>query len=223
MRVRPQVQGVLRHRGGSGLLTAHPPRARQGDQGEATPYTARMTESAQTDALVVYDVAGPRGQQVVVAPRSLATPVEDLRCFWDFSDSEGARIGFWGPDEVIVASFPGWYRADCELARLPEGWLPLPDRPGERWEDFDQEWYLAAMEEAGWVYVFQSDLVELTARVEGTARATPAPAPSAPGAVMVGGVEATWFRLPSEAFRTAWAQAQAQARHIVASRGPAGG
>jgi hypothetical protein len=172
--------------------------------------------------LVVYDIAGPRGRQMVVAARSLAAPVDEVRCFWDFSESEGARIGFWGPGEVVVASFPGWYRADCELARLPDGWLPLPDAPGERWEDFDQEWYLAAVEDDGWVYVFQSDLLGLTAAVEGTAEATPG---AVPGTVSVNGVESTWYRIPSEAFRAAWAQAQGQARRIVAGRGgsaPAG-
>jgi hypothetical protein len=171
---------------------------------------------ASSGALVVYDVAGPRGRQVVTAAKEFAAPVDELRCFWDFDDPEGARIGFWGPGETVIASFPGWYRAECDLARFPDGWLPLPDAPGERWEDFDREWYLAAQHDNGWVYLFQSDSVELSARVVGTVEAVAGPAA---GTVLVAGVEATWYRLPLDAFRAAWARAQAQARRIVASRG----
>jgi len=168
------------------------------------------------DQLVVYDVAGPRGQQVVTAARELAEEVVELRCFWDFDDPEGGRIGFWGPGDVVVASFPGWYRAECDLARFPDGWLPLPDKPGERWEDFDREWYLAAQRDGEWVYLFQSDLAELTARVEGSAEAV---AGSAPGTVEVNGVEGTWYRIGLDAFQAAWARAQSQAKRIVAQRG----
>jgi hypothetical protein len=32
-------------------------------------------------------------------------------------------------------------------------------------------------------------------------------------------VDATWYCIPAGAFRAAWAQAQAQARRIVAGRG----
>lgn len=168
------------------------------------------------DDLVVYDLAGPREEAIVHAPRSLAASIEDVRCFWDFDDPEGARLGFWGPGEVVVASFPGWHRADCELARLPDGWIPLPGTPGERWEDLDQNWYLATIEHDGWVYVFQSDLEEMTRTLHGSLRAAPG---SAPGFIRVGEVEATWFRIPALAFRQAWAQAQGQARRIVAGRG----
>ena len=166
--------------------------------------------------LVVYDLTGPRGQAVITAAADFAAPVEELRCFWDLSDPEGARLGFWGPDGAIVASFPSWYRADCDLARFPDGWLPLPDEEGPRGEDFDTDSFVSAQRHEGWVYVFQADLTELTARVSGT---VPAAVTPTPGTVEIEGLEASWYRMPLEAFRDSWGQAQGQARRMVATRG----
>ncbi|GAC1361553.1 MAG: hypothetical protein NVSMB32_00680 [Actinomycetota bacterium] len=165
--------------------------------------------------LVVYDLHGPRGQACVVADPSLAVPVPEVHCFWDFSDELGARIGLWTPEKVVIASFPGWDHADCEIARMPDGWVPLADGGG-RWEDLDQSWFLSTTEQEGWVYVFQSELDLLTQAVEGTVVAT---ATAKPGTLMVNGAEATWYRVPVDTFRAAWAQAQGQARRIVGSRG----
>lgn len=165
--------------------------------------------------LAVYDIAGPRSQAVVLADPALAAKVEQVQCFWDFSDESGARIGFWTPDKVVVASFPGWDHADCEIARMPDGWVPLAE-PGQLWEDLDQAWYLATQEHQGWVYLFQSELDLLSRAVEGTVVAAPG---EVPGALLVNGVDATWYCIPAGAFRAAWAQAQAQARRIVAGRG----
>ncbi|GAC1368773.1 MAG: hypothetical protein NVSMB32_13810 [Actinomycetota bacterium] len=164
---------------------------------------------------MVYDLAGPRGEAVALADPALATSVPEVQCFWDFSDELGARIGFWSPEKVVVASFPGWDHADCEIARMPDGWVPLAE-PGVRWEDLDQTWYLSTLEHEGWVYLFQSELDRLTQSVEGTVVAT---AGALPGTILINDVEATWYRIPADAFREAWDSAQRQARRIVGSRG----
>ena len=164
----------------------------------------------------MYDIAGPRGPACVRVDPGLAAPIEAVTCFWDLAE-DGARIGFWAPDQRVVASFPGWDHADCEIARLPEGWMPLAP-PGSRWEDLDATWYLATQEVDGWVYLFQTDLDLLGRALDGVPEAEAAPGAAA-GLVLVNGVEATWYRIPVDAFREAWATAQGQARRIVAGRG----
>jgi hypothetical protein len=155
------------------------------------------------DHLVVYEMFGPRGEAVVTAACSLAADVDDVRCFWDMSDPDGSRIGFWTPDQAIIASFPWWDHADCDLARLPEGWMPLAPEPGVRYDDSEQGWFLSTTEHDGSVYVFESDLDSLLTTVAGTVDAI---AGAAPGTIDVAGVEATWYRLPKPLFKQAWAR-----------------
>jgi hypothetical protein len=168
------------------------------------------------DRLVVYEMFGPRGEGIVTAARSLAAEAGEVRCFWDMSDPDGSRIGLWTPDQVIVASFPWWDHADCDLARLPDGWMPLAPEPGVRYDDSEQGWFLSTTEHDGWVYVFESDLDRLLGSVAGTVDAVAGPAP---GTIVAGGVEASWYRIPTAAFRQAWTQAQGEARRILAGRG----
>ncbi len=171
------------------------------------------------DSVVVYDMFGPRGQVVATASRSLATPARQIRSFWDLSDPDGSRIGFWTPDHVIVASFPWWDHADCDLARFPDGWLPLAPEPGVRYDDSEQGWFLSTTEHDGWVYVFESDLDLLLTGLTGAVEAVAGPAP---GTILLEGVEATWYRIPAPVFRESWAHAQAEARRMVAGRGGSG-
>jgi hypothetical protein len=83
------------------------------------------------DGVSVYGHWQPETPVTVIAARSLAASIEEVRCIWtDEPDGPfGRHVELVGPNDVIVMTFPWWDRADLDLAvHRPDGWAPLADR-----------------------------------------------------------------------------------------------
>jgi hypothetical protein len=166
------------------------------------------------DGVSVYQHWQPDTPVTVIAARSLAAPIEEVRCVWSGEPDGrfGRHVRLVGPNEVIVMSFPWWDHADRELAaRRPDGWAPLAVTAGEQYDDLEQGWYQSTVEHDGWVYVFEADSDALS-RLQAPTFAT---ATDEPGRITVATIDASWFRVPVDAFRAAWRDAQAEARRMT--------
>jgi len=171
------------------------------------------SQTEPADGVVVCDMSTSAGSAVVVAPRSLARQIDEVRCVWQWSDMFGAGIQLCGPN-VVVATFPWWDFVDQDLAAKPDGWAPLADTPGEVWDDLEQCWYLSTIELDGWVYVFEGVLDELV-DLHGRVVAQPG---DAAGRIVAGDTGGSWFKVPVDRFKAAWRTAQDEARQAVAGK-----
>lgn len=154
----------------------------------------------------------------LLLPRELAADAHDVECvlYATGHQSMGVHVKVIAR-EGTIATFPWWDHADRDLARIADRWIP---DDGEVCDDLEQGWYLAVRRDGDLVYVFDSDFDRLCNLMrpndERSRRTQPrtyetvefiAEAGEAPGAITVGGVPATWFRLPVAEFHDAWTAA----------------
>lgn len=133
------------------------------------------------DAIKVFESAGI----VVSAARDLAAAVyhPELRRT-ELAHGPSCQLV---ADGAVIATFP------CDRS-------PITAVPGERWEAPEGPWYLAVIEHGHWAYVFEADR-EALGVLDG---ATTCQQSGQPGEVRADHVEAVWYCIPVETFRSLW-------------------